>query len=85
MDFSIRHVPDKGMHENRGFALSDEGRRGSNHCLVGAAVDRRAGRLVVVSAIDNLVKGASGQAIQALNVVLGLPETMGLEQPPLYP
>lgn len=59
--------------------------RGSNHCLVGAAVDRRAGRLVVVSAIDNLVKGASGQAIQALNVVLGLPETMGLEQPPLYP
>lgn len=59
--------------------------RGSNYCLIGAAVDRRAGRLIVVSAIDNLVKGASGQAIQALNVALGLPETTGLLQAPLYP
>lgn len=59
--------------------------RGSNFCLVGAAVDRRAGRLIVVSAIDNLVKGASGQAVQALNVVLGLPETAGLAHAPLYP
>jgi N-acetyl-gamma-glutamyl-phosphate reductase len=59
--------------------------RGSNFCLIGAAVDRRAGRLVVVSTLDNLVKGASGQAVQALNVVLGLPETMGLLQAPLYP
>ncbi len=59
--------------------------RGSNFCLIGAAVDRRAGRLIVVSAIDNLVKGASGQAIQALNVALGLPETAGLTQAPLYP
>ena len=59
--------------------------RGSNFCLIGAAVDRRAGRLIVVSAIDNLVKGASGQAIQALNCALGLAETAGLEQVPLYP
>lgn len=59
--------------------------RGSNYCLIGAAVDRRAGRLIVVSTIDNLVKGASGQAVQALNVVLGLPETTGLAQAPLYP
>jgi N-acetyl-gamma-glutamyl-phosphate reductase len=59
--------------------------RGSNVCLVGAAVDRRAGRLVVVSALDNLVKGASGQAIQAANVALGLPETAGLTASPLFP
>ncbi|WP_373046650.1 N-acetyl-gamma-glutamyl-phosphate reductase [Vulgatibacter sp.] len=59
--------------------------RGSNFCLIGAAVDRRAGRLIVASVIDNLVKGASGQAVQALNVVLGLPETAGLGQVPLYP
>lgn len=59
--------------------------RGSNYCLIGAAVDRRAGRLVVLAALDNLVKGASGQAIQALNIALGLKETAGLGQVPLYP
>lgn len=59
--------------------------RGSNVCVIGAAVDPHAQRLVVVAAIDNLVKGASGQAIQAANVALGLPETAGLELPPLFP
>ena len=43
------------------------------------------GRLVVVSAIDNLVKGAAGQAIQNMNLMLGLPETTGLEMPAVYP
>ncbi len=59
--------------------------RGSNHCLLGAVVDARAGRLVVVAALDNLVKGASGQAIQAANVACGLPEDAGLGQSPLFP
>lgn len=59
--------------------------RGSNRCLIGAAVDRRAGRLIVLAALDNLVKGASGQAIQALNVALGWEETRGLTGVPLYP
>jgi N-acetyl-gamma-glutamyl-phosphate reductase len=59
--------------------------RGSNVCLLGAAVDRRAGRLIVVSALDNLVKGASGQAIQAANVAIGLPESTGLTVAPLFP
>lgn len=59
--------------------------RGSNGCLIGAAVDQRAGRLIVLAALDNLVKGASGQAIQALNVAMGWEETAGLGHVPLYP
>jgi N-acetyl-gamma-glutamyl-phosphate reductase len=59
--------------------------RGSNLCLIGLGADRRAGRAILVSAIDNLVKGASGQAVQDMNVMLGLPETAGLAQEPLFP
>ena len=59
--------------------------RGSNHCLIGVVADRAPGRAILVSAIDNLVKGASGQAVQNMNVMTGLPETLGLEQPALFP
>ena len=59
--------------------------RGSNMCLVYPTVDRRTGRLVVISCIDNLVKGAAGQAIQNMNLMLGLPEVMGLEGLAVYP
>lgn len=59
--------------------------RGSNFCDIGVAVDRRTGRAIVVSAIDNLVKGASGQAVQNMNILLGLKEGTGLEAVPLYP
>lgn len=52
---------------------------GSNRCHIGVAVDERTGRLVAVSAIDNLVKGASGQAVQNMNVMLGFDETAGLD------
>jgi N-acetyl-gamma-glutamyl-phosphate reductase len=48
-------------------------------------LDERTGRVLALSVIDNLVKGAAGQAIQAFNVVHGLPETAGLEQLPLAP
>jgi N-acetyl-gamma-glutamyl-phosphate reductase len=51
---------------------------GTNHCRIFPHVDERAGRLVVISAIDNLMKGASGQAVQNMNVMLGLPEHEGL-------
>jgi N-acetyl-gamma-glutamyl-phosphate reductase len=51
----------------------------TNRCHVGLAVDARAGVVVAVSAIDNLVKGAAGQAVQAVNAVLGWPETTGLD------
>lgn len=58
---------------------------GSNHCDVAPVVDSRTGRVVVVSAIDNLVKGAAGQAVQNMNLMFGLPETAGLDRPGLYP
>ncbi len=59
--------------------------RGSNHCLIGVFADRLAGRAIVISVIDNLVKGASGQAVQNMNLMAGFPETAGLEQEPLFP
>jgi N-acetyl-gamma-glutamyl-phosphate reductase len=59
--------------------------RGSNHCRIGVFADRRRTRAIVVSVIDNLVKGASGQAVQNMNVAAGLPETTGLGQRPLFP
>ena len=59
--------------------------RGSNMTFIGVANDRIPGRAIVISALDNLVKGASGQAIQNMNLVLGYPETMGLQQVALFP
>jgi N-acetyl-gamma-glutamyl-phosphate reductase len=58
---------------------------GNNYCLLYPTVDMRTGRLVVVSCLDNLVKGAAGQAIQDMNLMLGLPETTGLEGLAIYP
>ncbi|EKS39745.1 MAG: N-acetyl-gamma-glutamyl-phosphate reductase [Afipia broomeae] len=59
--------------------------RGSNMTFIGVAADRIAGRAIIVSTLDNLTKGASGQAVQNMNLVLGLPETMGIDQPPMFP
>jgi N-acetyl-gamma-glutamyl-phosphate reductase len=59
--------------------------RGSNFCHIGVFDDRIGGRAIVVSAIDNLVKGSAGQALQNFNVMYGLAETTGLEQLPLFP
>ena len=59
--------------------------RGSNMTFIGVAKDRIGGRPIVISALDNLVKGASGQAIQNMNLVMGWPEAMGLEQVALFP
>jgi N-acetyl-gamma-glutamyl-phosphate reductase len=59
--------------------------RGSNHVVINAFADRVPGRAIVIAAIDNLVKGSSGQAIQNFNLMFGLPETQGLEQAPLFP
>ncbi|RBW71050.1 N-acetyl-gamma-glutamyl-phosphate reductase [Bacillus taeanensis] len=58
---------------------------GSNYCDLSFSFDERTGRLTVVSVIDNLVKGAAGQAIQNVNVMLGLDEKTGLEFIPVYP
>ncbi|MGA3029338.1 MAG: N-acetyl-gamma-glutamyl-phosphate reductase [Candidatus Limnocylindrales bacterium] len=58
---------------------------GSNLCRICVRVDPRSGRVLALGVIDNLVKGAAGQAVQALNVLFGLPETVGLEQYPIAP
>ena len=58
---------------------------GNNNCVIYPTVDLRTNRLMVVSCLDNLVKGAAGQAIQNMNLMLGLEETEGLEQLALYP
>ncbi len=59
--------------------------RGANFCDIGFKVDARTGRIVVLSAIDNLVKGAAGQAIQNMNLLCGFAETEGLMVAPLFP
>ncbi len=58
---------------------------GSNVCDIGVQVDTRNQRAIVTSAIDNLMKGASSQAIQNMNLMLGIDETTGLDTPPLFP
>ena len=58
---------------------------GSNHADVGFAVDEESGRVVAVAAIDNLMKGAAGTAVQCMNLMLGFDETLGLEFPGLHP
>ena len=59
--------------------------RGSNYCDIGLTVDKRTGRVVIISTIDNLIKGAAGQAIQNMNLMCGLKEDTGLELLPLFP
>lgn len=69
----------KGQFPATGFV------RGSNFCDIGITRDSRINRIIVVSAIDNLVKGASGQAIQNMNLLCSFPETLGLEGLALFP
>jgi N-acetyl-gamma-glutamyl-phosphate reductase len=58
---------------------------GSNFCLVYPTIDLRTGKLIVISCLDNLGKGAASQGVQNMNVMLGLPETSGLNSPALFP
>ena len=59
--------------------------RGSNMTFIGVVADRVPGRAIIISTLDNLTKGASGQAVQNMNLMLGFPETTGLEQVALFP
>lgn len=59
--------------------------KGSNQCLIGVYEDRVPGRAILVVAIDNLIKGSAGQAIQNMNIMFGFKETVSLEQAPLFP
>ena len=58
---------------------------GNNQCLVHPLVDSRTGRLIVISCIDNLVKGAAGQAVQNMNLMFGWPEDLALDSVAVYP
>ncbi|MCX7741550.1 MAG: Asd/ArgC dimerization domain-containing protein, partial [Meiothermus sp.] len=71
----------KGVHRYPDPAVVE----GTNYCDVGFELEEDTGRLVVISAIDNLVKGTAGHAIQSLNLRMGWPETTGLEFPGLHP
>ncbi|AGA68095.1 N-acetyl-gamma-glutamyl-phosphate reductase [Desulfitobacterium dichloroeliminans LMG P-21439] len=73
------HVLPEGTWPQTKFAT------GSNHVFLQLKVDPRTGRAILVSALDNVVKGASGQAIQNMNLVCGLPESMGLKMRGLWP
>jgi len=59
--------------------------QGSNSCIIGVVADRNPDRVIVVSVLDNLMKGASGQAVQIANLMLGLDETEGLMMAPIFP
>ncbi|KAH9567457.1 hypothetical protein CY35_03G029000 [Sphagnum magellanicum] len=69
----------------KGIAPHTRHVRGSNYCLVNVFEDRITGRAIIISVIDNLVKGASGQALQNMNLMMGFPEESGLLQQPLFP
>jgi N-acetyl-gamma-glutamyl-phosphate reductase len=59
--------------------------RGSNFCDIGFKIDTRTGRIIILSTIDNIVKGAAGQAVQNMNLMCGFAETSGLESAPFFP
>lgn len=59
--------------------------KGTNYCYIGVAVNQRTGRIILISAIDNLVKGASGQAVQNMNIMFGIHETKALKNLALSP
>ena len=58
---------------------------GSNYCDLGLVLDPRTNRIIIMAAIDNLIKGAAGQAVQNMNIVCGFEEHTGLQNIPLYP
>lgn len=84
--FAARYAEEPFVHLlPEGVAPATRMVRGSNHVVLNAFPDRVPGRAIVIVAIDNLVKGSSGQALQNMNLMFGLPETLGLEAAPLFP
>ena len=74
----VRLMAQGAYHETRWV-------KGSNFCDIGWKVDSRTNRIIVIGAIDNLVKGAAGQAVQNMNLMFGLPEYTGLDLIPMFP
>ncbi|MDP4162867.1 MAG: N-acetyl-gamma-glutamyl-phosphate reductase [Bacillota bacterium] len=79
-----RNSPFVRIRENGTYPSTKEV-YGSNFCDIGFAVDERTNQLIIVSVIDNVMKGAAGQAVQNANIMMGWKETTGLELSPLYP
>lgn len=59
--------------------------KGSNYCDIGFKIDERTGRIIIVGAIDNMIKGSAGQAVQNMNIIFGLEETTGLKDISIFP
>lgn len=74
----VKLIPSPNLPDLKGVV-------GTNYCHIGVRVDLRTQQLIVISVIDNMVKGASGQAIQNMNLMLGFPEDTGLLRWPIYP
>jgi len=79
-----RHAPEIDQILNR-LAPQTRHIRASNHCRIGVFADRAAGRAIIISVIDNLTKGSSGQAVQNYNAVQGWDEGLGLSGQPVFP
>lgn len=77
-EYFVKTIQSPGLPDLKGVV-------GTNFCHIGVRVDPRTRQLIVISVIDNMVKGASGQAVQNMNLMLGFPEQTGLKQWPVYP
>ena len=88
----IKAVYDKYYGNEKFVRVLDKGSlpetkwvEGSNYVDINFVIDERTGRIIMMGAIDNLVKGAAGQAVQNMNLMFGLPEEEGLELVPMFP
>ena len=88
----VKAVYDEYYKEEKFIRVLDRGGypetkwvEGSNYVDIGFEIDRRTGRIIMMGAIDNLVKGAAGQAVQNMNLMFGLKESEGLELVPMFP
>lgn len=84
--YIARYASEPFVHvEEAGVVPHTRHVRASNQCRIGVFADRREGHAIIVSVIDNLTKGSSGQAVQNLNLMMGWDETLGLNMPPVFP
>ena len=88
----VRAVYEKYYGKERFIRLLPQGEcpetkwvEGSNFVDIGFVIDERTGRIIMMGALDNLVKGAAGQAVQNMNLLFGLPEETGLMMMPMFP
>lgn len=84
--YETRYADEPFVHvEGEGIVPQTRHIKASNHCRIGIFADRRQGRAIIISVIDNLTKGSSGQALQNYNATQGWDETLGLTVQPVFP